>query len=202
MFLDPLRIGASVTLVAVAAISGAAADRVALRRDAEQLKQKVAAIRNRSTVPSRRPVRTTISEREVNAYLTYELTQDLPVGVVEPSVSILGPNRVSGRAVVDLDRVRKEINPTSRLDPLYYLTGRLPVAATGVLTTSGGVGQFHFESADVGGVPIPKFLLQQIVSYYSRSPERPSGISLESAFPLPASIREIQVARGQAIVVQ
>jgi len=51
-------------------------------------------------------------------------------------------------------------------------------------------------------VPVPKFLLQQIVSYYSRSPEFPNGINIDDPFALPARIREIQVQRGQAIIVQ
>jgi hypothetical protein len=126
----------------------------------------------------------------------------LPAGVVEPSVTILGTGRVSGRAVVDLDAVRRQKAPTSLLDPMNYLTGRLPVTATGVLKTSNGVGRFELESARVSSIPIPKVLLQEIVSYYSRTPDNPSGISLDDPFALPARIREIQVERGQAIIVQ
>jgi hypothetical protein len=122
--------------------------------------------------------------------------------VVDPSVTALGPGRVSGRAVVDLDAVRKAKNPTSLLDPMNYLFGRLPVTATGTLTTSNGVGRFALESASVGSVPIPKILLQEIISYYSRTPENPGGIGLDDPFALPARIREIQVERGQAIIVQ
>lgn len=203
MLCKQLCLFAAAAAIAGAAATAAAADRAAImRRDADQLKQKMSAIRNRSSAAAHHPVRTAITEREVNAYLAFELAGDLPTGVVEPTVMILGPNRVSGRAVVDLDRVRRELNPTSRLDPFYYLTGRLPVGATGTVKARDGVGHFELESATVGGVPIPKFVLQQIVSYYSRSPERPSGISLDSSFALPASIREIQVDRGQAIVVQ
>ena len=54
----------------------------------------------------------------------------------------------------------------------------------------------------VSGVPIPKLLLQEIVSYYSKTRENPAGINLDDPFALPAGIREIQVERGQAIVVQ
>jgi len=43
---------------------------------------------------------------------------------------------------------------------------------------------------------------QEIVSYYSKTPERPAGINLDDEFPLPAGIREIQVEPGHAIVVQ
>ena len=174
----------------------------ATRREATLLKQKVATITAFGEKPSREPRRTTVTESEVNSYLVYEAKEQLPTGVVEPSVTILGTGRVSGRAIVDLDAVRKEKNPTSLLDPMNYLMGRLPVTATGVLRTSNGVGRFELESARVSSVPIPKLFLQEIVSYYSRTPEKPSGIGLDDPFALPARIREIQVERGQAIIVQ
>ena len=69
---------------------------------------------------------------------------------------------------------------------MNYLTGRLPVTATGMLTTSNGVGRFELESARVSSIPVPKMLLQGIVSYYSRTPDNPSGISLDDPFALPA----------------
>ena len=174
------------------------------KRDATSLKQKVDAITTYGAKPTtgQQVRRTTVTENEVNSYLVFEAKSQLPTGVVEPSVSALGPGRVSGRAVVDLDAVRKAKNPTSLLDPMNYLFGRLPVTAAGTLTTSNGVGRFAFESASVGSVPIPKVLLQEIVSYYSRTPEKPAGISLDDPFALPSRIREIQVERGQAIIVQ
>lgn len=190
-------------LLVAGATSAHGADPVASRRDAELLKQKMTAIAARSGgPPSARRLRTTVTESEVNAYLAYELQDDLPVGVVSPTVAILGTGRVSGRAVVDLDKVREERKPTSVLDPVGYLTGRLPIAATGVLRTGNGLARFELESAQIAGVPIPKILLQQIVGYYSRSPARPSGFSLDDAVALPARIREIQIQRGRAIVIQ
>ena len=71
-----------------------------------------------------------------------------------------------------------------------------------VLKTSNGVGKFELESAHVSSIPIPKMLLQEIVSYYSKTPDKPSGIGIDDPFALPARIREIQVERGQAIIVQ
>lgn len=179
-----------------------ATDRLPLRQDADSLVQKIAGIRTRALSTSRAPVRTLVTERELNAYLAYEFVRELPTGVVDPSVAIVGLGRIEGRAVVDLDRVRKERRPTSRFDPFYYLTGRLPVTATGVLKTNGGTGRFELESASVSGVAVPTLVVEQIVGYYSRSAERPSGIDLDVPFELPAHIREIQVARGQAVVVQ
>jgi len=178
------------------------ADQRASKRDAELLRQKVATISAHGERPTKQGRRTTVTETEVNSYLAYDGRPQLPVGVVEPTVTILGTGRLSGRAVVDLDAVRHARASQSWFDPTNYLTGHLPVAATGRLKTSNGVGHFELESASVGGVPIPKMLLQEIVSYYTRTPEKPSGIGLDDPFALPARIREIQVERGQAIIVQ
>ncbi len=38
-----------------------------------------------------------------------------PAGVVSPGITILGPGRVSGRAIVDLDQIREDRKPTSLL---------------------------------------------------------------------------------------
>jgi hypothetical protein len=192
-------------LVAAALVLAAAvprADTRASKRDAETLRQKVATINSFGERKVAQTLRTTITENEVNSYLVFDAREQLPAGVVEPSVTILGTGRVSGRAVVDLDAVRKAKATASLLDPTNYLTGRLPVTATGVLSTSKGVGRFQLESATVGGVPVPKLLLQEIVSYYSRTPDKPGGIGIDDPFALPARIREIQVERGQAIIVQ
>jgi hypothetical protein len=191
---------AAVVCAAVASVSLRAGQ--VTRRESDQFRQKIAAIVDAASRPARAVRRTNVSENEVNAYLAYDVKDQIPVGVVNPTVTILGTGRVTGRAIVDLDAVRKQQQATSLFDPASYLTGRLPVTATGVLQTGNGIGKFQLESATVGGVPVPKILLQQIVTYYSRSPDNPGGIGLDAAFALPARIREIQVQRGQAIIVQ
>jgi hypothetical protein len=189
---------------AIGALAAAAvsADGSVSKRDADLLMQKVATIQAAGERPSKQQRRTTVTENEVNAYFAYDGRSQLPAGVVDPAVTIIGTGRVSGRAVVDLDAVRHARATQSWFDPTNYLTGRLQVMATGRLKTSNGVGQFEFESASVGGVPVPKLLLQEIVGYYSRTASNPSGINIDDPFALPARIREIQVERGQAIIVQ
>ena len=191
-----------VCALGLASIVGVHADVRASKRDAALLKQKVATINDRAARPSKVARRITITENEVNSYLAYEARDQIPVGVVDPSITVLGPGRLSARAVVDLDAVRKQKAPTSLLDPMNYLMGRLAVTAVGTLRTANGVGRIELESSSVGSIPIPKILLQEIVSYYSRSAEKPGGIGLDDPFPLPSRIREIQVERGQAIIVQ
>jgi hypothetical protein len=198
-----LQLLVGLSLLAALTIPARAADPPVSRRDADLLKQKIALIAERSSAaPSEQRLRTTVTEQEVNAYLVYEAQDYLPAGVVSPGITILDGGRVSGRATVDLDQIREDRKPTGLLDPMRFLSGRLPVTATGVLRTSNGVATFQFESAAISGVPVPKVLLQQIVGYYSRSPERPSGFSLDDPVALPARIREIQLQRGQAIVIQ
>jgi hypothetical protein len=194
--------GPAVFVLTLAAAGVVAAAAPASKRDAEMLRQKVASITAHAEQPSKQGRRTTITESEVNSYLVYDAREQIPAGVVEPTVTIVGTGRLSARAVVDLDAVRKSKASASILDPLNYLTGRLPVTASGTLTTNNGIGRFQFESATVGGLPVPKILLQEIVSYYSRTAAKPSGIGLDDPFALPARIREIQVERGQAIIVQ
>jgi hypothetical protein len=180
------------------------ADAPPSKSDAATLRQKIAAVVEAGATPQRQAEarRTTVTQNEVNAYLAYDAAPDLPAGVVNPSVTILGGGRLSGSAIVDLDAVRKANPSAGMLDPTSYLTGRLPITATGVLTTTNGTGRFQIESAAIGSVPVPKVVLQQIVSYYTRTPDRPGGIGLDEPFALPARISEIQVQRGQAIIVQ
>ena len=108
---------------------------------------------------------------------------------------------MGGRAVVDLDAVRKQ-KQRGWLDPLGYMTGRLPITATGRLATKDGVGTFTLESAEISGVTIPKTVLQELLSYYSRTKEDPDGINMDDPFELPARIREIRVGRATATIVQ
>ena len=182
--------------------AGADADVRASQRDATSLKQKIAAITAAGEKPTAQQRRTTVTEGEVNSYIVYEARDQVPTGVVDPYITILGDGRVAGRATVDLDAVRKQKNPTSLLDPMNFLMGRLQVTAAGVLRTANGVARFELQSTSVGGVPVPKLILQEIVSYYSRTPQSPAGINIDDPFALPARIREIQVDRGQAIIVQ
>jgi hypothetical protein len=171
------------------------------RQDADSLLRKLFAINQNAERRANAARTTTVTERELNSYLNIHAKDDLPAGVLEPYVWIVGEGRVSGRALVDLDQVRKQ-KERGWLDPAGYLTGRVPVRATGVLATRDGVGRFTLETAEVAGITIPNYFLQEIVTYYSRNPHLPEGFSMEEPFELPARIREVRVAKGQAVIVQ
>ena len=174
------------------------------KQEAERFQSKLTKIVSFGNTPGAKSAQsraTPVSDTEVNSYLHYLAADQIPVGIVEPALSAVGEGRVSGRAVVDLDAVRKQ-KQRGWLDPIGYLSGRMPVTAVGRLTTKDGKGQFQLESADISGVTVPKAVLQELVTYYSRSPENPSGINMDAPFELPARIREIRVGSGTSTVVQ
>ncbi len=188
-------------VVALASALVMAVDAKPSRADAASLRQKVALMTRYGTARARQPRRTLVTQNEVNAFLAFDAADQIPAGIVDPAVSILGGGRVTARAIVDLDAVRKQ-KERGVLDPMNWISGRVPVTATGVLQATRGVARVNFESAAVGPIPVPKLVLQEIVSYYSRTPDNPSGVGLDDPFKLPANINEIQVEVGRAIVVQ
>jgi hypothetical protein len=149
----------------------------------------------------RAPESTVVSDVEVTSYLRYHAQDQIPAGIVDPILTAEGDGVVSGRAIVDLDAVRTQ-KPRGWLDPAGYLTGKLPLVVRGRLTTANGVGRFELQSAELSGVSVPKTLIQELLSYYSATPENPRGINMDDPFELPSRIREIHVAPGTATIVQ
>ena len=189
-------------LLATAGAARPAADSSSLSRaHADQMAQKIAAValHGLSSRPSSR--HTAITEREVNSFLAFHARREIPAGVLDPTVTIAPAGRLVGRAIVDLDAVRKAREAAGQTAPML-MTGRLPIQAAGVLKTSNGMGRFELQEAWVSGIPIPKALLQQIVAHYTRTPDLPDGIDLDAPFELPSAIREIRTSQGAATIIQ
>jgi hypothetical protein len=199
-----VRIALSASLALILGVAALTAAAALSPQDADAFARKVAIISQQGTMIARTavPRRTPVSETELNSWFAYRARPLLPVGMTEPQITILGGGRVSGAATVDLDAVAKTKRSGSLIDPWSLLGGRLPVTVSGMLRTENGQGRFELQSAAVSGVPIPKTLLQELVSYYSKTDDHPQGVSLDEPFALPAGIRQIEVGQGQAIVVQ
>jgi hypothetical protein len=146
--------------------------------------------------------RTSVSENEVNSWFAYSATPLLPAGVAEPHITMVGNGKLAGKALVDLDAIAKKKQSGGTFDLWSLVGGKVPVNVTGTLRTKDGQGSFLLETADISGLPVPKTFLQELVSYYSRTPNNPRGVNLEDPFALPASIRQIDVGAGQAVIVQ
>jgi hypothetical protein len=194
-----------VSVAAALAVTGAIAAGQGLpRADADALARKLDAVVARGAVTppnAARPLRTAISEREVNAYFLHRGPDFLPAGVVNPRLTLADNSRVEARAIVDFDAIRKS-KERGWTDPLAWVTGSVEVLAIGRIRAANGQGVLDIESAKIGAVPIPKTLLQELVSHYSKSADNPNGFSLDQPFALPHQIRQVDLQRGAAVIVQ
>jgi hypothetical protein len=202
-----LRIALSASLALILGVAMLSAAAALSPQQADAFARKVAIISQQGTLTTATgrtavPRRTSLSEAELNSWFQYRATPLLPVGMTEPQITIIGGGKVSGTATVDLDAVAKTKRSGSLIDPWNLLGGRLPVTVSGVLRTQNGQGQFELQQAAISGVPVPKSLLQELVSYYSKTADKPGGVSIDEPFALPAGIRQIEVGQGQAVVVQ
>lgn len=195
------RIAAAAAAAALMTAALQAANVTRQHADAFQEKMIRIALTERTTAAAGKR-RTPISEAELNSWFAFQGQPLVPHGITEPRIVILGQGKVSGEAIVDVDAIAKKRATGNMLDPWSYLGGKVPVAVRGILHTRDGIGRFEVETAEVSGVPVPKTILQELVAYYSRTPEHPKGVNLDDPFDLPAGIRSIEVGEGQAIVVQ
>jgi hypothetical protein len=186
------RVGAPVVAAAAAAS----------RQQAESLARKITLITQRgAAAPRPGASRTEVTEDEINSWFVFRGQQYLPAGVSEPRVSMLGAGTMRGVATVDLEAIgKRKSRGGGMLDLWSYLGGRVPIAVTGTLRAEDGRGRFEIQSAEVGGLPVPKALVQELVSAYTADDSK--SISLDSPFELPARIRSIDVGHGQLTVVQ
>jgi hypothetical protein len=198
-----LRFVIAVLAAASLRVSGAHAQEPT-RAEADAMLTKIERVAAAAETPrpaSARPLKTTFAEQEINAYLALEGPAILPPGIAMPRARLGDGGRVQARAMVDLDAVRRA-RERGVLDPLAYLTGTLEVVAVGRVEGKDGQGLIRYESATVGGVAVPKTVAQELLRFYTSTPERPRGFAFDEPFALPAGLRAVDVERGAATVTQ
>ena len=201
MTLRMFGVSAVVVLLLAPAVSGGAA---VSRQQADSFAQKIALIEKHGTLPvrTRAARRTPVSEGEVNSWFTYHAGPVLPDGVTQPTLTIVNHQKVIGSAIVDLDAVAKSRASGRMFDIWNLIGGRVPVTVSGTLRAGDGRGRFDMEEAEFAGIPVPRRIVQELVDYYSRTPDHPKGVRLDEPFELPAGIRQIDLSPGAAVVVQ
>jgi hypothetical protein len=200
-----MRIRAAAVVVVVLAVMAAAvtlhAAATASRQQADSLARKITQITQRGTQVKVASARTEVSEDEVNSWFVFRGRPYLPDGVTNPNVTMLGAGAMRGAVTVDLDALGKKRAKGGALDLWSYLGGKVPVAVTGTLRARDGRGQFEMKSAEMAGLPVPKALVQQLLSMYTSSGDD-KALSMDASFELPAKIQSIDVGQGQLVVVQ
>ena len=201
--IERFKLAPALCVLALLAVSAATTLAVPLsRQDGDRLQTKIDRITKNGASAKPQPAQTAVTEREANSYLAFNAKAKVPKGLSNPEIAMIGDGGVAARALVDIDEVKRHRNSRSVIDPLNYLSGRVPIRAQGVLRTRQGRGQFYLQSADISGIPLPKPLLQELVSFFSRSEENPAGIDIDAPFDLPAKIREVNIKSGESLVIQ
>jgi len=193
-------------LLTMAAISWLGSIAVAVqlsKEDGDRLQRKIDEVVKNGSAPAAQSKKTPVSESEVNSYLAFNARDKIPRGLSQPQITIAGSGALAGRVLMDLDEFnRNRRSQGGLMDPLAYLSGQVPVTARGVLRAADGRGRFYLESAEIYGVNLPQPLVQEMVRYFSRTPENPKGFDIDAPFDLPAKIREIVIDKGEAAVAQ
>lgn len=161
---------------------------------ADRMQEKLETVVRFGAIPRLETQSTVFEEAEVNAYLEHHLRSEIPPGVASPTLRILGDNRLSATATLDLDAMNASRPPSEGFDPFRVLKGSLLAKVSGRLVTENGSGRFELETAELGGIPLPRALVSQLVSRYD--------VNIDAPFDLPSSIREIRVDPGQVTVLQ
>lgn len=165
---------------------------------AESLARKIELLRERYERESSDAMELEVSEDEANAYLAHRLADQFPEGVVDPWVRFVGGPVWAG-AMLDLAVLRSQL-PQSSI--MQLLAGRVPVELSARLRAEGGVGKLDLESVTLGGIPLPKTFLQELVSTYTKSASRPDGVRLEEPFNLPLGLESVRTEKGKLLLRQ
>jgi hypothetical protein len=138
-----------------------------------------------------------LSEVEVNAYLAERVVEQLPQGVEGLWVRFTR-GRLRGGGRVDLASLRDRVPGALAL----LLSGVVPVELTATLQAEGGTGRVDVQRVLLAGVEVPRTLLQQIVTHYSRTASRPGGVRLEDPFDLPYGVKSARIHDGEILIRQ
>ena len=168
--------------------------------EADQVAETVARLERRLQAgkpASREPI--TVSERQVNSYVTLALGSKLPASVSGLSLRFQ-PERLAATGMLDLDAVKEKLPKTGASTLLSFLGGTVPVTVKGRFQGASGQGQVVVEEATVGGISLPPSMLSQIVAQATRSSKKPAGFDLLAPFPLPWTARSVRLEAGRAVV--
>lgn len=168
---------------------------------AQSLVHKLEALENRrrsGKLPARAET-VLITEGELNSYLNLGVGVKLPEGVTDVALR-LERDRVFAKATVDLEQVKGKVRSSGPLNPLSLLGGRVPLEIQSRLSNEDGFGTVEVEDVRLGPVNVPLSVLEQMVSYATRSSENPEGFDIRAPFRLPYSVRRIRLQPGRALL--
>lgn len=139
-----------------------------------------------------------VSEREINSFVNLSLAEQIPPEVSDLEFQI-EEDHLGARAVVDLDLLRTKLPDEGPAAMLSMLTGTVPVELEGRLESAEGLARIELERVIIGGVSLPPSLLAQIVSFATRSEERPDGLDIDAPIALPWTAKSVRLEPGRVL---
>jgi len=165
---------------------------------AESLSQKLDAMRERFRTRLTREQEYRMNEGEINSYMAYRLVEQIPKGIEGLWVR-LTPDVLSAGGQVDLAALKERMAGS----PLtMFLSGIVPIEVRARVVAQNGVGRVELQNVLLSGIQVPRSLLQQLVTHYSKSAAHPDGVRIEDAFELPYGIRSARFLPGEVVVRQ
>src|SRR5579884_3902714 len=168
----------------------------ALSGPAASMQAKLDAIDRNGESSSPRPMTTTFSENEVNAYLNSGAVK-IPAGV--HNLHLVGDEDVVvGTARADFD----EIKPgRGSMNPLLALfSGTHDIRVTAHAVGRGGTGVVDVDSVEIDGTAVPRMAIELFVDHYLK-PKYPD-VGTHSTFRLPDRIDSATVGAHTLTVTQ
>lgn len=139
-----------------------------------------------------------VTESELNSFVNLSLAEEIPPELSDLEFQ-LGWDYLGARGLVDLDRLRDKLPEGGPASFLSMLSGTVPVELGGRLVSAEGLARVELETTVIGGVSVPPSLLAQIVSFATRSEERPEGIDIAAPVALPWTAKSIRIEPGRAL---
>ena len=177
---------------------------VASRQQADIFAQKIAQIIASAATPAQRPAASAhrSAKTEVNSWFAYSRgSRCLPEGVTEPRITIVGNGTGRGQATVDLERSRKKQAERRHVRPLE--PGRRQSAgerSPACCARKDGMGSSSCRAPTSPACRCRRRSCRNSLGYYSRTAcDIRQGVSIDDAFQLPATIRQIDVGAGQLV---
>ena len=164
---------------------------------ANSLTRKLEAIEKRKLQPGRKPQTVLFTQGEVNSYLNLSYAERLPKGVRDVEVR-LDRGRMQVKGLVNIDRVKGKVEGGGGL--LSFLSGDVPLEATGKVRGKDGFGVVEWESVFLGGMRLPISALEQMVRSATKTEAEPEGFDIHAPFRLPYSVNGLRLEPGRAFL--
>ena len=164
-------------------------------KTAQLLQKKIDAIKAAEDDTKREDgsARVELSEEELESYVLYSLTEDIPAKIDTIDVQL-------GQDTVGADtQITFTSNATGNPMVDALVGGTHNLFLKGKFVTGEGRGKFDLQEIRVDGIPVPNVLIQALFKKYVK-PKYPDA-DLNAPFEMPYGIEELKLEPGKATVV-